>query len=373
MNYWVKTKATIGFKQLALSIVDNSTEIEEKSNYGVRILLRLKLRTTESTNSQLYWNSLSTLSESDMKNYQEYNSTTFPLTVKGSYYIESYKCETTLFMTGVALSWIVILVATLVILTRWKKVFEARDISLFLPFSVRMFLTNDPVNNPSQFEGMKISYKDLHFKDFSGTTHLNESSGEFLPYTLTALLGESGSGKTTFINTLSRRSGQGTMGGKVMIGGNSLNSESMKRLIGFVPQDDTMIPILTPKETLLFNSFVRNPDLTWSGHKERVDGILKDLKLIKKNSDVSNTIIGDEQKRGISGGEKKRVNVGIELVTQPPVLILVSVFVGTCNILAIGRTNNWFGLPHCEQVGENSSRYCKRRKDSYLCHSSACI
>ena len=57
-------------------------------------------------------------------------------------------------MTGVALSWIVILVATLVILTRWKKVFEARDISLFLPFSVRMFLTNDPVNNHSQFKKM---------------------------------------------------------------------------------------------------------------------------------------------------------------------------------------------------------------------------
>ncbi|KAG2394156.1 hypothetical protein C9374_003920 [Naegleria lovaniensis] len=331
VNYWLKSQGQYGFKQLSLSIIDNSTDVEINSNFGVRVVVTLKMMTTETTDSTTLLNALTTLSKSSMDDYQDYNSTSFPLTFQGSYYIESYMCEITLYMTSVALTWIFIILATLVLLTRWKRVVDSKEMRVFIPFSLRKLFCiekskkkwNDTLSDTKDHNiGVKLEYEHLTFQDFSGSTHLHSTSGEFLPYTLTALLGESGSGKTTFINSLSKRTSRGKIGGEVFIGGRSLNSESMKRLVGFVPQDDTMIPILTPRETLLFNSYVRNADLTFKGHSERVDKVLRDLKLIKKDSNVSNTIIGNEEKRGISGGEKKRVNVGIEMVTQPPILIL---------------------------------------------------
>lgn len=208
VNYWLKTQGQYGFKQIGLSIIDNSTDVQVNSNYGVRVVVTLKMLTTESTNSSTLLNSLTTLSESSMDDYQDYNSTSFPLTFQGSYYIESYMCEITLYMTGVALSWLFILLTTLVLLTRVKRAKEAKELGAFLPFSIRKLFgisqepskkkekTND--HKSDRKVGVKLEYERLTFQDFSGSTHLHETSGEFLPYTLTALLGESGSGKVGY-------------------------------------------------------------------------------------------------------------------------------------------------------------------------------
>ena len=335
VNYWITSNTKYGFKQFALSVVDNSTEIEEKGNYGVRILFQVNFYSVETlSNSSNYvgYDYLTTISESSLEDYIESNSTSFPFTISGSYYVESSMSEVTWLMIGFVLILIFCLIATLSISMRIQRVLYSGEISTFLPLFIRKITINLLTKPSKKLEesvsetktsqtGAKITYEKLNFKDFSGNTHLYESSGEFHPFTFTAILGESGSGKTTFINTLSRRA-RGKMGGKVYIGKKQLKSDSQKRLIGFVPQQDIMIHTLTPRETLMFNSFVRNDYLDMDGHRKVVDKVLRDLKLIKEGYDASNTIIGNEEHRGISGGEKKRVNVGIELVTQPAVLIL---------------------------------------------------
>jgi len=90
-------------------------------------------------------------------------------------------------------------------------------------------------------------------------------------------------------------------------------------LIGVVPQADIMLSVLTPRDILMHAAFTRLP-ASWSSaaKKQRVDDTLAVLGLTA----CQHTPVGDENARGISGGEKKRVSVGIELVNRPSLVIL---------------------------------------------------
>lgn len=83
-------------------------------------------------------------------------------------------------------------------------------------------------------------------------------------------------------------------------------------------QDDILLGTSTPREAFMFVANLRLPQLT---HKERVDkveGLLKELSLLE----CANTKIGNEMIRGISGGERKRTSIGVELLTEPSMLFL---------------------------------------------------
>jgi len=86
-----------------------------------------------------------------------------------------------------------------------------------------------------------------------------------------------------------------------------------------VLQADTMIPCLTPRDILTHSAFTRLPS-SWSAARkiDRVEHTLRALQLER----VQHTPVGDEDVRGVSGGEKKRTNIGIELVNSPSLLIL---------------------------------------------------
>lgn len=90
-------------------------------------------------------------------------------------------------------------------------------------------------------------------------------------------------------------------------------------LIGVVPQADIMLPQLSPLDILTHSAFTRLP-ATWSAAQKqaRVEDTLRVLGLQR----VRHTPVGDENVRGLSGGEKKRCNIGIELVNSPSLLIL---------------------------------------------------
>lgn len=90
-------------------------------------------------------------------------------------------------------------------------------------------------------------------------------------------------------------------------------------LIGFVPQQDILAPTLTVYESLLFAARLRLPEYIPDSEKlARVDDIIEKLGL----ANVRDVRVGDGEKRGISGGEMRRVSIGVELVAQPQVLIL---------------------------------------------------
>ena len=153
-----------------------------------------------------------------------------------------------------------------------------------------------------------------------GRRVLDSVSGALLPGTMTGILGRSGCGKTVFLTLLAGQTGRGgKIGGSVKINGKQLPIENFRALLGFVTQEDTMIRNLTVRQILEFSARMRLPYSMHDNEKMQiVDSILTVLDLVA----VQHQPIGDEFTRGISGGQRKRVNVGIEMVAAPLALFL---------------------------------------------------
>lgn len=147
---------------------------------------------------------------------------------------------------------------------------------------------------------------------------LTDISGQAQSGEMLALMGPSGSGKTSLLNVLAQRMSAKHIQGGVYCDGKPLDT-SFKRRFGFVFQDDIALWNLTVRETVLFAAKLKMPQSIPLSEKEaRVDELIEKLGI----SSVANSIIGKEGRRGISGGERKRVAVGVELVTGPSVLFL---------------------------------------------------
>ncbi|KAJ3179619.1 hypothetical protein HDU87_002825 [Geranomyces variabilis] len=148
-------------------------------------------------------------------------------------------------------------------------------------------------------------------------TVLKDVSGEIVPGRMTAIMGPSGAGKTTFMSVLMGKVSRTT--GSLFINGAEGEMKKFQKIIGFVPQDDIMLRELTVRENILHAARVRCPSAWTASEVETLaDQILESLNL----SHVANTIVGDEFKRGVSGGQRKRVNIGMELASTPLALFL---------------------------------------------------
>nr|XP_043608408.1 ABC transporter G family member 9-like [Erigeron canadensis] len=142
-------------------------------------------------------------------------------------------------------------------------------------------------------------------------------TGMVLPGELLAMLGPSGSGKTTLLTALGGRLG-GKLGGTISYNGKPFTS-IMKRNTGFVTQDDVLYPHLTVTETLVFTALLRLPNSLTSQEKTRhAEDVIRHLGLTR----CKNSIIGGPLLRGISGGERKRVSIGQEMLINPSLLFL---------------------------------------------------
>eukprot|EP01080_Neovahlkampfia_damariscottae_P000220 gene220-4466_t len=164
-----------------------------------------------------------------------------------------------------------------------------------------------------------IGFNNLSVQLRNGKKILQNVCGEFKNGRLTAIMGLSGSGKTTFLTTLSGRQYAGRVSGDVLFNGKAVSLSKYDKLFGFVPQEDIMLRMMTVYETLYFAARTK---LSWRKSNAEITKIVDDVLEKLDLMDVKDSIIGDEETRGISGGQRKRVNIGIELVSDPTVLFL---------------------------------------------------
>lgn len=147
---------------------------------------------------------------------------------------------------------------------------------------------------------------------------LRSVSGQAKPGETIGIMGASGAGKSTLLNVLAGRIGVGEITGTIRVNGKP-RADNWKRVVAYVEQDDIMYRTLTVRETITFAANLKLPGhLTKEQRKERVDAVMTALGLMP----VADTIIGDQEHRGVSGGERKRVSIGIELITDPRLIFL---------------------------------------------------
>uniref|UniRef100_A0A4W5NDY3 Broad substrate specificity ATP-binding cassette transporter ABCG2 n=1 Tax=Hucho hucho TaxID=62062 RepID=A0A4W5NDY3_9TELE len=135
---------------------------------------------------------------------------------------------------------------------------------------------------------------------------------------LNAILGPTGSGKSSFLDVLAARKDPSGLSGEVLING-APQPPNFKCLSGYVVQDDVVMGTLTVRENLRFSAALRLPRSVPQKEKEaRVNDLITELGLTK----VADAKVGTQMIRGISGGERKRTNIGMELIIDPSVLFL---------------------------------------------------
>lgn len=160
-------------------------------------------------------------------------------------------------------------------------------------------------------------------KETGEKTILRGISGMVSPGEILAMLGPSGSGKTTLLSAIGGRikNGRGHLSGKILYNEIPYTKE-LKRRTGFVSQDDVLYDNLTVSETLLYAANLRLPqELTKEEKVARVEAVIEELGLQK----CKDTRLGGGSgyfSRGVSGGERKRVSIGHEMLMNPSLLLL---------------------------------------------------
>ncbi|KAK1802730.1 hypothetical protein P4O66_021264, partial [Electrophorus voltai] len=137
---------------------------------------------------------------------------------------------------------------------------------------------------------------------------------------LNAIMGATGSGKTSLLDVIAgRKDPRGLRSGQVLVDSKVVTSE-LRLLSAYVIQDDILMGTLTVRENLMFSANLRLPRQCYSmeGKKKKVVSIIQELSL----QDCADTKIGTEFLRGVSGGERKRCSIGMELITSPSLLFL---------------------------------------------------
>ena len=171
-----------------------------------------------------------------------------------------------------------------------------------------------PKNNLNQSQKNLLNAKDKAFHI------LKNIDVDFCPRTLTCIMGPSGAGKTTLMSVLIDNAA-GIIDGSIQINGQEMNDvkKQFKKLCTFVPQDDILLSSFTVYETLDFASRLRLPT-SWHPQEkvEKIFQVMQDLSLVEQKD----TRVGSIEERGLSGGQRKRVSIALELLVNPSVMFV---------------------------------------------------
>jgi len=156
-------------------------------------------------------------------------------------------------------------------------------------------------------------------KKMTSKTILEDLNGQVPAGRLLAVMGPTGSGKTSLINALAGRLQiGGTLQGEILVNGRP-RGRAFRSISAYVMQDDALFSNLTVRETFEFAAKMRLPAaVSIETKRALVTQIISELGLSK----AENTRIGNEFVRGVSGGERKRTNIGIELLSGASLIFL---------------------------------------------------
>lgn len=162
---------------------------------------------------------------------------------------------------------------------------------------------------------------------------LKDLWGEVPKKEITAIMGPSGAGKTSLLNILAgrtRTSGNLTISSDVRLNNYAVDPTSLetRTQIAFVAQDDSLQATATPREAIRFSAKMR---LSRDTTEEELDTLTNRMLDALGLTTCADTFIGGELLKGISGGERKRTSVGVELVTKPALVFLDGEFHDLCN------------------------------------------
>jgi ABC-type multidrug transport system ATPase subunit/ABC-type multidrug transport system permease subunit len=193
---------------------------------------------------------------------------------------------------------------------------EQKDIAVVDPFQAR--------------EGRDLVWKEVNMtlaakgSDTPERKLLDNVWGEVPKGQVTAIMGPSGSGKTSMLNILAGRvksAGVIAIKADVRLNNYSVNPTDIevRKKIAFVAQDDSLQVTATPREAIRFSARLRLPSTM---NDKQIESLTNQMIAELGLQDCADTIVGGELIKGISGGERKRTSVGVELVTRPALVFL---------------------------------------------------
>lgn len=178
-------------------------------------------------------------------------------------------------------------------------------------------------------------------------TIMQSVSGTFKAGRVSAVCGPSGAGKTTLFRILLGK--LPVSSGTVLLNEEPSSLQVLRGRVGFVPQNDVMITTFSVRDVLVHAARTRLPDSMSDAQKvERAEQVMQALSLTR----IQHSIIGDAAsgERGISGGERKRVSIGLELVAAPSVLLLDEPTTGLDSTTALDVVRLLKGIAHSGRV-----------------------
>lgn len=171
-----------------------------------------------------------------------------------------------------------------------------------------------------EFHSSRVAYEvnNLEYRFKSGEVGIHHMSFRGESGRMIGIMGASGAGKSTLLSVLNGINPPSD--GEVLINGLSIHNdnEKIKGLIGFVSQDNLLIEELTVFDNLYYNAKLCFGDLTEEEIVERVENVLKNLGLYE----IKNMKVGSPLNKKISGGQRKRLNISLELIREPAILFL---------------------------------------------------
>jgi len=163
-----------------------------------------------------------------------------------------------------------------------------------------------------------LQAENIDFKFKTGETGIHEFSFQAESGELMGIMGGSGTGKSTLLKVLN--GSLKLISGRVLINGNDLqhDRDMLEGIIGYVPQDDLLIAELTVYQNIFYNAKLCFGNLSGEEIKENIAKVLHELDLYH----IKDLLVGSPLNKYISGGQRKRLNIALELIREPQILFI---------------------------------------------------